>query len=129
MATQITTPGTAAATPVKMFQSRFADLSLFHSALDEVLAIKNNNQRPDASNPSVQAAASVTQLAEQQNLIHANAAALNTQLQGLPAVCDTNAAAYCASLARNLGLAIIQGNQALAARYRQELTAKESVCD
>ncbi|HEX4750081.1 MAG TPA: metallophosphoesterase [Bryobacteraceae bacterium] len=126
MATQTTTP---AATPAKMFQSRFADLSLFHSALDEVLARKNNNQRPDPSHPSVQGAASVSQLAEQQNLIHANAAALNTQLKGLPAVSDTGVAAYCASLARNLGLAMINGDQALAAHYRQELTAKESVCD
>lgn len=111
-----------------MTQSRFADLSLFHSALDEVLARQNNNQRPDASHPSVQAAACVTQTAEAQGLIHANADALNTPVQDLPAVCNANVGTYCASLARNLALAKVQGDQALIQRYSTELANPDAVC-
>ncbi len=125
MATQGTTPGPAAP-PAKMQQSRFADLSLLHSALDEVLARANNNQRPDPSHPSVQAANCVTQAAEMQGLIHADLNALNTPI--IPPVCDQNVPAYCASLARNLALAKLQNNQALASRYAAELTNQDSVC-
>ena len=128
MATEIPTQ-TAAVSAPKMQQSRFADLSLFHSAVDEVLARMNNNQRPDPSHASVQGANCVTQLAEAHGVIHADAAAANTALAGLPEVCDSNPVAYCASLARNLGLAILHGDQDLTKRYKAQLTAKVGVCD
>jgi predicted phosphodiesterase len=117
-----------AATPAKMQQSRFADLSLLHSAIDEVLARANNNQRPDPNHPCVQATNFVTQLAEAQGLIHADPNALNTPVQGLPAICNSNPAVYCASLARNLALAKLHNDQALADRYMAELTNPTSVC-
>jgi predicted phosphodiesterase len=128
MATQGPTPAPAAYAP-KMQQSRFADLSLLHSAVDEVLARMNHNQRPDPSHPSVQAANFVTQLAEAQGIIHADATAASTPLDGLPAVCVSTPVAYCASLARNLALAKLHGDQDLAKRYETELGAKEGVCD
>lgn len=112
-----------------MTQSRFADLSLFHSAIDEVLASRNNSQRPDPAHPSVQAAACVTSMAESQGLIHANAQALNTPVAGLPAVCDSNPVTYCASLARNYALAKLQGDDALASRYATELQSPDGNCD
>lgn len=127
MATQIPTPALAPV-PVKMQQSRFADLSLFHSAIDEVLARANNDQRPDPAHSSVQAVNAVTKMAETQGLIHADATALTTPIKNVPAVCDSNVATYCASLARNLALAKIQKNQALIDRYTAELTNKDSVC-
>src|SRR5581483_7585280 len=127
MATQTSTPA-AATTPAKMQQSRFADLSLFHSAVDEVLARANDNQRPDPNHPCVQAVNFVTQLAEAQSLIHADFNALRTPVQGLPEVCNSNVPVYCASLARNLALAKLQNNQALVDRYTAELTNPDSVC-
>ena len=68
-----------------MQQSRFADLSLFHSAVDEVLAKAQAAKgapigRPDPSHESVQAAAAVTQMAESLGLLNADASALQTPL-------------------------------------------------
>jgi predicted phosphodiesterase len=138
-------------TPPKMQQSRFADLSLFHSALDEILARENGNQRPDASHPSVQAAASVTQMAESVGLIHATPEALERPLaiaapgtlaassgagvaaametaEALP-VCATNPVTYCASVARNFALAKLHGQKDLADQYAAILTKAQGVCD
>ncbi len=138
-------------TPPKMEQSRFADLSLFHSALDEILARKNGNVRPDPSHPSVQAAACLTQMAEALGAIHATPQALNTPLPVTapsganapidtgsaaaaqpaeePAVCNTSPVTYCASVARNMALARLHGQDALAEQYKAELTEGMGVCD
>ncbi len=143
----------------KMQQSRFADLSLFHSAVDEILARKIAKDqgadggaatiaRPDPSHPAVQAAACVTQAAEATGQIHATAQALD--LSTIPpepgsaaaapvagsasgtaaaAICDTNPATYCASLARNYALAKLHGRKDEEDYYQNLLCKKESVCD
>jgi len=132
----------------KMEQSRFADLSLFHSAVDEILALKTAAEqaangvvakitRPDPSHPSVEAAACVTQIAEAAGQIHATMDALEASIgKGLgstaaaePALCDSNPAVYCASLARNLALAKLHDRKDLAAYYDDLLCKKDSVCD
>ncbi len=146
----------------KMQQSRFADLSLFHSAVDEILACKIAKDqatgggtaaitRPDPSHPAVQAAASVTQMAEDIGQIHATAQALdastippapgNAGTGPVPgsgfvgsaaaelAICDTNPATYCATLARNYALAKLHGRTDEEAHYEDLLCKKEGVCD
>jgi predicted phosphodiesterase len=127
MASQTQVPIPAQA-PAKMSQSRFADLSLFHSAVDEVFAQAQDAQRPAAIHPNLQAVNAVVQRAEAQGQIHANAIALQHSLQNSVAICNNNPATYCASLAWNLGLAKIQNNQELVNRYTAELCNPDAVC-
>ena len=139
----------------KMRQFRFADLSLFQSAVDEVLARATAAKqadggetpeitRPDLSNPSMLAAVSITELAEAAGKVHALPEALEdilpasalpptavaaTTPTGAPAVCNQNPITYCASLARNYALAKLHGQTALADRYCAQLTKVGGVCD
>ena len=132
-------------------QSRFADLSLWQSAVDEVLAREAANKqaaltgtqpvvvRPDATNSMVRLAAASVKTAEKTNNIHAAADTLRPAIQ-LPAPATTaihippaptgsNVLTYCADLLIKLEKANLFGPEADAAYYQDLLDKNEGVCD
>lgn len=125
----------------KLQQFRDPELSLFQSAVDEVVAQKTaGTQTQDAGSPGV-----VTRPDPSQNMVAmatAEATAVDhARQQGLPepAVPAASSAAatedigstvrYCASLARNYAVAKIEGREADADHYHALLTQKMGDCD
>ena len=118
-------------------QFRHPDLSLFQSAVDEVLARKAASgagqpaaARPDPSHSAVQQAAAEATVVD-------NARKAGVAPPGPPAK-PTQAAApsdlgdqlrYCASLARNYALAKVEGRTADASRYQALLDTRMGDCD
>ena len=99
-------------TPLTQF--RDPHLSLFQSAVDEVLARKSDTvTRPDPEHHMVQMAATEAQ--------NASMGAAPDAVGGV--------VAYCASLARLYGVAVLEGRTDDANRYHAELTQKMGVCD
>jgi hypothetical protein len=136
-----------------MEQSRFADLSLWQSAVDEVVAKQSAAQasngsgtapitRPDPAHAMVKIAAAVAQTAEAQGHIHANTEALNANTVSLqasaasptgaadpPLPTETDPVKYCAQLARMYALAKFLGHTSDANFYQQLLFKAEGACD
>ena len=137
-----------------MNQSRFADLSLWQSAVDEVVArtaasnqaaatgTAPNVTRPDPGHGMVQGALAVVKKAEALGHIHATPAALPlspaSSATAAPAVTaagqpplptDTDPLKYCPELARLYALAKFLGHTNDANYYQQILTKKEGICD
>lgn len=107
----------------KLAQFRDPDLSLFQSAVDEVLATKTTAShahgapagRPDLSNAMVQQAAALA----------------DTESSAKPAFAKDigGTASYCASLARNYAQAKLEGRTNDANQYYELLTQKMGDCD
>lgn len=96
----------------KLIQFRDPHLSLLQSAVDEVVSrMSASGTRPDPAHPMVQGAVAEAQAAT----------------SGAPAPAGT--LAFCASLARQYGLAVLEGRTADANTYHQELTQKMGECD
>jgi 3',5'-cyclic AMP phosphodiesterase CpdA len=125
----------------KLQQSRDPELSLFQSAVDEVVARKTAGTqsqdvgetaaitRPDPDNSMVRMA-----VLEVQAVDAANQA--GTPPPGVPAVAAQtvtegigDSVRYCASLARNLALAKVRGRTGDVSRYQELLSEKMGDCD
>ncbi len=124
-----------------MQQFRDPDLSLFQSAVDEVVAKKTAGTqsqdvdgtavvtRPDSGNSMVRMAAVELEAVDA-------AKQAGAPLPGVPAVAPQtvtegvgDTVRYCASLARNYAVAKVLGHTGDAARYQALLTAKMGDCD
>ena len=141
----------------KLTQFRDPHVSLFQSAVDEVVARKSGTAaRPDPAHPMVQMAAAAGHAATSgvaTPAAVAPAAVAPAAVVASPAVAPAavapaavaspaavahiaaaqaavgGAVSYCASLAKQYGEAVVAGRTADAARYHQELTATMGVCD
>jgi predicted phosphodiesterase len=104
---------------INLAQFRDPHLSLFQSAVDEIVARKATGPdavtRPDPDHPMAASAA-----------VEAQSVASG---QSSPAPAVAAQGSYCASLARNYGVALLEGRTADAVRYHQELTQKMGDCD
>lgn len=108
----------------KLEQFRDPHLSLFQSAVDEVLARKLAvPSRTDPGHPMMQMAAAEAKTAEAAGT--PSTPALAQAIAG--GVADK--VGYCATLARNYALAKLQGHEAEADRYEALLTARMGDCD
>jgi len=125
----------------KLTQFRDPDLSLFQSAVDEVVARKTaGTQSQDTGGPAV-----ITRPDPDNNMVKT----ANTEAHAVNAATESGAPppppppapaqaatedlgsqlSYCASLARNYGVAKLLGHTADANRYQALLTAKDGDCD
>jgi Calcineurin-like phosphoesterase len=140
-----------------MDQSRFADLSLWQSAVDEVVSRKAGAAqaaagavpvytRPDPAHAMVQTAIAVVKKAEDLGHIHATpqalaagpasgpiaiaaSAASATAVEDPPLPTETDPVKYCADLARMYGLAKFLGHTSDANFYGQLLFKTQGECD
>lgn len=124
----------------KLAQFRDPDLSLFQSAVDEVVAQHAGKQAQDAGGPAVVARPDPSHDMVRQAAMEAHAVDTANQLGAppppippAPKVAATEdlggTVRYCASLARNYAVARIEGRDADANKYHQLLSQQMGDCD
>jgi predicted phosphodiesterase len=125
----------------KLAQFRIPDLSLFQSAVDEVVARKTATAQSEAAGAPVAIARPNSGNSNMVQMANTEAHAANDAIQSgaappLPQAAPAAAAtgldaqlSYCASLARNYAVAKIEGRSIDAARYHELLTEKMGDCD
>lgn len=119
----------------RLKQTRDPDLSLWQSAVDEVVAKTNTaanahdgggtttSARPDTSHPMVQAAAADVAAEESKESLQSP-----TALAPAKAEAALDVVKYCSNVARKLAVAIVEGDKAQEAICRAQI-GKFTVCD